>query len=360
MKHRISTTTHAAIRRSTAVLGLLTATFTTAPVGAQERINVSTYSGVWNIAQRACVVDPFNQANKDIQVVAEPAVSSVTLTKMRQQKDKPEIDVAWLDGNFSEQAQSEGLVEALDPSSVPNAADLVPSGVFKTKDGKIYALGTGFYSTGILYNTSKVTAAPTSWWDLWKPEFANRVITPSPAQAIFIPLFLHLNKLLGGTLTNFDPVVNKFRELKAAAYFDSTGVVQSAIQSGEVTVGAYYVNATWSLADQNMPVAAAIPKEGVPAGDTRIHVAKNSSKRKAAEKFVNFAVSPDALNCLGEKLYLGPPLKAANLKLSDNAKKKMPWGENGSVDSLVMPDWNYISEKRNEIVEIWNRRVVSK
>ncbi|MGE0749774.1 MAG: ABC transporter substrate-binding protein [Variibacter sp.] len=360
MKQRNSIDAYSAIRRSAAVLGLLTATVLTTSAGAQERLNVSTYSGVWNLAQRACIIDPFNQANKDIQVVAEPAVSSVTLTKMRQQKGKPEIDVAWLDGNFSEQAQAEGLIEALDPAAVPNAANLVDTGVFKTKDGKIYALGTGFYSTGIIYNTTKVSPAPTSWWDLWKPEYASRVVTPSPAQAIFIPLFLHLNKLLGGTLTNFDPVVNKFRELKAAAYYDSSGIVQSAVQSGEAIIGAYYVNATWSLADQNMPVAAAIPKEGVPAGDTRIHVVKNSAKRKAAEKFVNFAMTPDALNCLGEKLYLGPPLKAAQLKLSDNAKKKMPWGEKGSVDSLIMPDWNYISEKRNEIVEIWNRRVVSK
>jgi hypothetical protein len=38
----------------------------------------------------------------------------------------------------------------------------------------------------------------------------------------------------------------------------------------------------------------------------------------------------------------------------------MPWGENGSVASLIMPDWADISARRNEIVDIWNRRVISK
>ena len=329
-----------------------------APAVAQERVIVSTYSGVWNTMQRACIIDPFNKSGAGIEVIGEPGVSSVTLTKLRQQKDNPEIDVAWLDGNFSELAFSDGLVESMDPSVIAKLSEMVDQGIFKDKNGKIYALGTGFYSTGILYSTKNLTQVPTSWWDLWKPELANRVISPSPAQAIFVPLFLHLNKLLGGSTSNFEPAIEKFRDLKAAEFYNSTGVVQSAIQSGEVLAGAYYINATWSLADQGVAVAAVVPKEGVPAGDTRIHLVKNSKKRAAAEKFISFAVSPEALNCLGEKLYLGPPLKTP--QLSDAAKKKMPWGENGSVQNLIMPDWNEIGAKRAEIVDLWNRRVVSR
>lgn len=345
--------------RGLAACGAITAAGLTGQVAeAQERVVVSTYSGVWNTMQRTCIIDPFNKLGVGIEVIGEPGVSSVTLTKLRQQKDNPEIDVAWLDGNFSELAHSDGLVEAMEPSAIAKLAEMVDQGVFKDKNGKIYALGTGFYSTGILYSTKSLAKAPTSWWDLWSPELANRVISPSPAQAIFVPLFLHLNKLLGGSSSNFEPAIEKFRSLKAAAFYDSTGVVQSAIQSGEVLAGAYYINATWSLADQGVAVAATVPKEGVPAGDTRIHLVKNSKKRAAAEKFINFAVSPESLNCLGEKLYLGPPLK--NPQLSDAAKKKMPWGENGSVQNLIMPDWNEVGAKRAEIVDLWNRRVISR
>jgi putative spermidine/putrescine transport system substrate-binding protein len=84
---------------------------------AQERVVVSTYSGVWNTMQRTCIIDPFNKSGAGIEVIGEPGVSSVTLTKLRQQKDNPEIDVAWLDGNFSELAHSDGLVEAMEPST---------------------------------------------------------------------------------------------------------------------------------------------------------------------------------------------------------------------------------------------------
>jgi putative spermidine/putrescine transport system substrate-binding protein len=339
-------------------VGISLPTLSPTPAKAAERIVVNIYSGVWSTVQRACIIDPFNKLNNGIEVVSEPGVSSVTLTKLRQQKDKPEIDVAWLDGNFSEDAFKDGLVEGVDASAVPNVANYVPEGLFKDKTGKYYAFGTGFYSTGIMYRTKDFKEAPTSWWDLWKPEYSGRVIVPSPAQAIFIPLFLHINKLLGGNNSNFEPGLNKFHDLKVAAYFDSTGVVQSSMESGEALLGANYINSTWSMADQGMAVAAIVPKEGVPAGDTRIHLVKNAPHRDAALKFINFAISPESLNCLGEKLYLGPPLKTP--QLSDNAKKKMPWGENGSVANLILPDWNEIIAKRGDIVEQWNRRVVNK
>jgi putative spermidine/putrescine transport system substrate-binding protein len=360
MQHHCGSRKARLSKSALAAIGAVTAlSFTAATPADAQRIVVTTYSGVWNTAQRTCIVDPFNKQNNGVEVVAEPGLSSVTLTKLRQQKGGGgDIDVAWMDGNFSEVAHAEGLVDSIDPAAVPNATNMIDQGLFKDKGGKYYALGTGFYSTGILYNTKDLKEAPTSWWDLWKPELANRVIVPSPAQAIFVPLFLHLNKLLGGSSSNYEPVINKFRELKAAAYYDSTGIVQSSIQSGEVLAGAYYINATWSLADQGLAVAAAVPKEGVPAGDTRIHLAKNSKNRAAAEKFINFAISAEALNCLGEKLYLGPPLKSPTL--TDATKKKMPWGENGSFSDLILPDWDEIAAKRGEIVDLWNRRVVSR
>jgi putative spermidine/putrescine transport system substrate-binding protein len=328
-----------------------------AGASAEEKIVVTVYSGIWGSSQGACILEPFSKAT-GITAVPEPAISSVAITKLMQQRASPEIDVTWLDGGPSEQAWGEGIIDAIDPAAVPNIKVLSDKGIYKTKEGQIYGLGTGYYATGMFYNTKEVKEAPTSWLDLWKPEYANRTIFMSPALANFVPTFLHINKLLGGSPSNIDPAIEKFKTLKVSSYYDSTGTVQASIQSGEAIMGAHYINAIWAVNDQNVPVIPVVPKEGVPAGDIRVHLVKGTKHKEAALKFINFAVSEEALNCLAERLYIGPPLKAT--KLSDKAKQRMPWGPTGSIDNLVVPDWNVVNAERAKIIEQWNRRVVGK
>jgi len=325
---------------------------------AEERIVVTVYSGIWGTAQGACVLEPFSKAT-GITAVPEPAISSVAITKLIQQKDNPEIDVTWLDGGPSEQAWGEGILDAIDPGAIPNLSGVADKAIYKTKDGKIYALGTGYYATGLFYNTKEVKERPTSWFDMWKPEYANRVIFMSPVLANFVPTFMYINKLLGGSSTNFEPAIEKFKTLKVSSYYESTGTVQASIQSGEAIIGAHYINAIWSVNDQNVPVVPVAPKEGVPAGDIRVHLVKGTKHKQAALKFINFAVSKDALTCLAEHLYIGPTLKVAP-KLSEKAKERMPWGAGGSLANLIVPDWNEVNAKRAEIIDLWNRRVVGK
>lgn len=322
---------------------------------AQQRITVTVYSGVWGASQQECILDPFTKAT-GITAVPEPGISTVTVTKLKQSAPNPTIDVAWVDGGVSELGYAEGVFDVIDTAKVPNLSGLEPRAAIKSPDGKVFALNTGYYGFGIFYNTKEIKEAPTSWWDLWDPKYANRVMSPAPAQAPFPGYFLHLNKLLGGSPSNFKPGIDKFKTLKVASYYTATGAIQSAIQSGEVLLGAFYVNATWGLADKDMPIAAVSPKEGATTGDIRVHIAKGTKNLENAYKFINFAVSPDALNCLAEKLYVGPPLKTPTLpqKIAD----RMPWGKGGNVSQLVIPDWNEVNNRKAELLDTWNREVV--
>jgi putative spermidine/putrescine transport system substrate-binding protein len=326
---------------------------------AETVVHSTGYTGVWFDAQKACVFDPFNAKYKSegLSVVADPGLSSTTLVRLRSEKSKPTLDVAWLDGGISEQALKDDVLDGIEVQHVPNIGNMSPQGVYKTGSGSIYALSAGYYAQGMFYNPS-VKDKPDSWWDLWKPEYAGRSIFPSPAQAPFVPTIVFLNKVLGGSITNLNPVMDKFASLKVSQYYEATGVVQAALASGDILIGSYYVNVAWALADTGLPVRPFTPKEGVPAGDIRVELVKGAPHKLEAEKLINFAVSPEALNCLAEKLYLGPPLK--HPQLSDHARERMPWGPTGSIENLAVPNWNEINDHRAEIIDQWNRRVVNK
>jgi putative spermidine/putrescine transport system substrate-binding protein len=340
------------------MLGLLTSIAALAALPASpssaEQITVATYGGSWGEQIQKCIMDPFTKAT-GIDVLPEPGVSTVTLSKLQQQKDDPAIDVAWIDGGISELAVPADVVDEIDPARVPNVAKMEDAGIYKTDDGKIYALSTGFYALGVTYNTEEVKETSTSWWDLWKPEYAGKVTIPSPVNAAGIPFFVHLTRLAGGDFENTKPGVEKLKALDVSSYFDSSGVASSSFQSGEVIIGAHYNAAAWGMADKGLPIAYVAPKEGPTASDIRVHLVKGSKHKEAAEQFINFAVDPAQASCLANNLYVGPATKG--VELTEKARQRMPWGPDGSVANLALFNWNEVNKHREELTEIWNREI---
>ncbi|KAG1243791.1 hypothetical protein G6F65_022185 [Rhizopus arrhizus] len=91
-----------------------------------------------------------------------------------------------MDGGISELAAQAGVLDTLDPAAIPNLKNVIDQGVYRNGDAA-YAGSTGYYSLGITYNTKEVPQAPTSWKDLWKPEYAGAVAVPSPANSSGVP-----------------------------------------------------------------------------------------------------------------------------------------------------------------------------
>ena len=321
-----------------------------------EQIAVTTY-GVWSKEMKACWLDPFTKKT-GITVVADPGASGPNLAKLVQEQGAPAHDAAWIDSGVSEQAFEKGVIDTIDPEAVPNIANLAPSGIHKTKDGKIFAVSTGMYVTAIEYSTKTVKTPPTSWWDLWAPEYEHRVEFPTPAMGFFAPLFMFLNKQLGGTSNDFSPIVAKLKELKAYAFYDAGGPMNAALQNDEISLAPFFGSQAWVLNDRGLPVQSVVPKEGTIAGDIRIHLVKGSKHKLAAEKFIDYVISPEALTCWTNQTYLAPPLKAP--VLSEKVKARMPWGATGSVNDLQFPDWNEVNAKIPDIVKIWNREIIAK
>ena len=343
--------------RHVLAFGIVAGLAVAAPAMAQEKIVAAHYGGVWGKTIETCMFDTFAKAS-GVVVTPEPGVSTANKAKLLQQKGNPAIDIAFIDGGISELALADGTIGTLDPKKIPNLANVIDEGVYKRKDGSIYAVSGGYYAVGIAYNTKEVKNIPSSWWDLWNKDYEGKITMPSPTNAAGVPLFLHWNRLLGGNQTNFDPGTAKVKDLKVANYFDASGQGEAALQSGEAIIAAHYASAAWGLADKGLPISWVPPKEGASSSDIRIHIVEGTKKRDAAEKFVNHALSPDVVKCMSEALYVAPMVKG--VQLSDKAKSRMPWGPTGSIKNLVVFNWDEVNQVRSGVVENWNKRVVNK
>jgi putative spermidine/putrescine transport system substrate-binding protein len=327
----------------------LSAALMSTPAAAADTLTVAVYGGVGEKAITQCVIAPFTKAT-GVKVVTDPGASAVTMTKLTQQKSTPVIDVAWMDGGVSEQAWTAGLLEPLDSARIPNLKNASTQARYMDGD-KNYAASTGYYALGIVYNPKLVKTPPTSWKDLWKPEYADMVSLPSPQNAMGIPLFAHFISLYGGTLDNPQPAIDQLKKLKVAAFWDASGTITNMLQNEEVAVSPHFSTSAWTLIEGGASLKYVAPTDGAVANDIRIHLVKGTPRREIAEKFIDSIYTKDVANCMATVFHVGPYMDGVTL--TPEVAKGMPWGENGSLKDLAIPDWLALAGKREALTRAW-------
>lgn len=172
-----------------AVLGLAVSSPFAVYAGEPEELLVTVFGGTLEKAWRANVIEPFEKEyNARVRVVSGLSVEN--LAKLRAQKDNPEIDVFMFDAPIALIGAREGLLETLDPERIPNLRNLYDFARGKT------GTHVGVYGGSIFlaYNTQHVNEEPTSWADLWKPEYKGKILVPNISQitgAYMISIFGH-------------------------------------------------------------------------------------------------------------------------------------------------------------------------
>ncbi|MGE4369333.1 MAG: ABC transporter substrate-binding protein [Burkholderiaceae bacterium] len=345
------------LKQTLCMAALAGAVFGASSSAQANEVRVAWYGGNWGEAFQSCIADPFTKAT-GIKVIPEIGTSNTTLAKLRQQKDKPLLDVAFLDGGISEIAEADGLLRPITAGTVANIGKLQTPSVYKNAAGDIFAGSIGYYSLGITYSKKEIKSPPTSWDDLWKKDYAGAVIIPSPANSSGIPFIVFLANIWKVPVTDLAPVYKKLHQLDVASYFDSSGAASNAFQSGEAIIGAHFNVGAWGLADKGLPIGFSVPKEGVWATDARVHLVKGSPQQANAEKFINQAFTAESAACLAKNLYLGPAVKG--VQVDPSVREKMPWGADGSIDNLNLLNWSEINQYRAQITDAWNREVAKR
>ncbi|WP_263142385.1 ABC transporter substrate-binding protein [Pseudomonas sp. RIT-PI-AD] len=324
-----------------------------AATAEEKSLTVALYGGNWGDAFVSCVAQPFTRAT-GVKVVTEIGTSTTTLAKLQQQRAKPGIDVAWMDGGISELAEQAGVLDALDPNAIPHLADVVPQGLYRAGE-HVFAVSSGYYSLGLTYNTHEITQPPTSWDDLWKPAYAGAVTLPSPANSAGVPFLFFLAQVRGIDSADLSPLLEHLAKLDTSSYYDSSGAASNAFQSGEAIIGAHFNVGAWDLIDKGLPIGFVVPKEGAWATDARLHLIKGAPNKAAGQRFIDTALTREASACLAEKLYLGPAVKG--VQVAPAVAAKLPWGTRGSLADLRMLDWGTINARRAAVTDEWNRKV---
>lgn len=291
----------------------------------------------WGDPYKACWAEsiiPAFEKKHGLEVVYTEGYSSQTLGKLRAQEAKPEIDIAMFDDGPFYQAVQLGLIEELDLSKIPNAKELYDMGREPGAHGLLFAAA----GTGLWYNEKifkeKGWEPPTSWEDLFRPEFNKRISTHTIANSNGLMVLRAMNDLAGGQEPdNMDPGFARMKELaKRVVTFDQFGETPTLIQQEATVMGPWNNDRVWNLASKGVPIKFVFPKEGVYGWREAIAAPKGrpAESTELAHDFINMMVSREQqehnAKCIGfipmrsDVTGFGGEKEIKNMKLTDFAK----------------------------------------
>jgi putative spermidine/putrescine transport system substrate-binding protein len=279
-----------------------------APVTPPAGGTVIQYDCIPNYANWGGVTAKYKQVS-GVTVPPDSKGSSVAKAALAKEKDAPQADCAYYSGAIGFAAAKEGLHAPYKPAGF----DKIPDGL-KDPEGLWFTVHTA--AIAFVVNTKALgeTKAPRSWADLLKPEYKGKVAYDDPTWGGTSYTMLYgLNRLMGGTDTNFTPGLDYLKKLDANCLKYPRESVYNDVLRGEIAV---WINADgqgykMKFVDKG-PVEVVIPEEGSTAMPLVMGLVKGAPHEAEAKKYLDWLLTPEAQGLMAESYFrpVSAPLPA--------------------------------------------------
>jgi len=318
-------------------------------VAAQELV-VGIFGGSFLDDSKTCHIAEFEKKT-GAKVATKTGSSSQFAAAIRATAGKSDMDVVYIDNSLAVQLKNEKLLDAIDRSKIPSAADV--SAKMFDKDNQYVVFMTG--ATVIVYDPTQIKTPPTSWNDLFKPEYAGRMAIGDISGTSGLHLLLALNRMNGGDLSNLEPGFKAIKPLakNSVTLYTQADQIVSLFERKEVVIAAWYPDRAGSVIDKGLPMAVVYPKEGAVGILPALVIPKGAKNPALALRYIEEVLSARGQGCFAEKKYAGPV--NTKVTLSEKARKIVPFGE--SFEQLWAPDPEAVAKNVGEWTRRWQREV---
>ncbi|WP_097270944.1 ABC transporter substrate-binding protein [Streptomyces sp. TLI_55] len=238
------------------------------------------------------------------QVNSKTAASSDEMVKLMK---TGEYDAVSASGDASLRLIASGDAAPVNTDLVPNYKDIysgLKDGDWNSVDGRMYGIPHGRGANLLMYNTEKVTPAPTSWSAVFDDasKYKGHVTAyDSPIYIADAALYLKATKPDLGIKDpyaldqkQFDAAVDLLKQQNAniGEYWSDYLKEISAFKSGDSVVGTTWQVIANLTADEGAKVKAFVPKEGSTGWSDTWMVSAKAKHPNCAYKWLDWIVSP--------------------------------------------------------------------
>jgi len=333
-----------------AVEGLQVSVLRGAPA---PEIVMSSYGGQLDEPFRWFLADPFERRT-GARVTLVPSLSLEVIAKIKASPATPPFDVIVLDEGPHLQAVADGIVQRLDDKAVPNLAQVYAQ---YRRMAQGFGVPQAYSVVGLAYNTKKVKTPPTSWRDLFRPEYKGLVGTVNLNSSLGVAFLVMLARMNGGGETNIEPGFAAYKNLmnSVSAVAPRPGALAALFEREEVVIGPLWNNTILTLREKGLPVDWVVPKEGAAVVMSIMNQVTNTRNAGLTSQFINDAISRDyQLKAAVTPYFFGPTNSGVNLPAA--MRRYLPTRPE-EVEQLLSLDWATINKNRQTWTDRFNREL---
>lgn len=237
------------------------------------------------------------EARTGIWVQVVQGGTNELLEQLENEKDSPAADLMFGGGVESLEANA----NLFTPYHAEGSDSILPQ--YRSADG----LWTPFSALPLvlIYNPKLLCAQDlTSWADLLKPELRGRIAFADPA--VSGSSYTALATVLQAMPEDRDTVLRTFAENLAGKQLSSSGDVLSAVAQGECWVGVTLEETASRRIAAGDQLVLVYPAEGTSCVPDGCALVRGSPHPESAKAFIDFTVSRDVQQLLGERFCRRP------------------------------------------------------
>jgi len=297
----------------------------------------------------ANIIQPFEK-KYGVDVVVETGNNSDRFTKMMARKDNPQVDVALFAGAWAYKAMKEGIIKPYDPAKIKNLDSLIEA--CKDPLGGHYAIAYTINHLGIFYRTDKVKEI-TSWKDLAGKELAGYLTIPHISTTFGPAIIYMLSKTYGTGVEDTEAGWAALKALKPnllTAYSKSSELNTLILQ--EEVYAAPYTSFSWgSIKGSGLPVAAALPKEGLVGSYSLVCLGAGTKNEDLANLYIDNLLSYDVQ--MAEAMDLIDSPARMDIKLPPEIGENLTYGDE-LISKLTFFSQKEMAENQEAWIKRWN------
>ena len=217
----------------------------------------------------------------------------------------------------------EDMLQPLDWSLIPNATLCIDEKYMDLEydPGNVYSVPYTWGTVGLIYNTTLVDEAPTSWNALWDERYAGDILMFGNSRDAFaIALLKNGLSLNPKTLDDVETAKEDLIAQKGVVQAYVNDEIFDKMCGGEAALAPYYAGDALTMMEENPDLGFVVPVEGTNMFTDAAVIPKDAQNVLAAHMYINFLNEVDVALANAEYIYYPTPHMGAYELLDEDMK----------------------------------------